>query len=62
LAHKIRGSADILGYAALSEIAASLEQFNLADAGDELEELVNSLLESLRELVQEIPAEQGIAS
>jgi CheY-like chemotaxis protein len=54
LAHKIRGTADILGYTGLSAIAAKLEQSGKAGCAGDAASLVNLIIEALRQLIHEI--------
>lgn len=53
LAHKIRGTADVLGYTRLSDIAAKLEQSGKAAYAGDTASLVNQIIEALRQLIHE---------
>ncbi|HLF31629.1 MAG TPA: response regulator [Xanthomonadales bacterium] len=54
LAHKIRGTADVLGYPDLSTIAAQLEKSAKAGDAGEAAILVSQLLEALLQLIENI--------
>lgn len=54
LAHKIRGTADVLGYKELSTIAAKLEKSGTNGAAGEVAKLVNQLVKALIRLIDEI--------